>query len=54
MPLTPSEIAKESQRIVETLESLKVDFPVLDPPRRAELATARKLPTGGRQRARRR
>jgi polyphosphate kinase 2 (PPK2 family) len=32
--------------IVETLECLDVDFPVLDPARRAELATARKMLTG--------
>jgi PPK2 family polyphosphate:nucleotide phosphotransferase len=30
---------------VATLESLEVDFPVLDPPRRAELASARRLLT---------
>ena len=34
--------------IVETLESLEVDFPVLDPARRAELATARKMLTNGK------
>jgi PPK2 family polyphosphate:nucleotide phosphotransferase len=34
--------------IVETLESLDVDFPVLDPPRRSELATARKMLTEGK------
>jgi hypothetical protein len=34
--------------IVETLESFDVDFPVLDPARRAELATARKLLAGGK------
>ncbi len=33
--------------IVETLESLKVDFPVLDPARKKELATARRMLTGG-------
>ncbi len=37
--------------IVETLESLDVDLPVLDPARRAELATARKMLTGGKTRA---
>jgi PPK2 family polyphosphate:nucleotide phosphotransferase len=34
--------------IVETLESLRLDFPKLDPARRAELATARKLLEGGK------
>jgi polyphosphate kinase 2 (PPK2 family) len=33
--------------IVETLESLEVDFPVLDPARRAELQTARAMLDGG-------
>jgi hypothetical protein len=34
--------------IVETLEDLEVDFPVLDAARRGELATARKLLTNGK------
>ncbi|MEO6029979.1 MAG: polyphosphate kinase 2 family protein, partial [Candidatus Binatia bacterium] len=34
--------------VVETLESLKIDFPVLDPARRAELGTARKALGGGK------
>ena len=32
---------------VDTLEGLEVDFPILDPPRRAELASARRLLTRG-------
>lgn len=37
--------------IVETLEGLEVDFPVLDPTRRAELETARALLTSGNGKA---
>jgi PPK2 family polyphosphate:nucleotide phosphotransferase len=39
--------------IVETLEGLQVDFPVLDPARRAELSTARKMLAGGKATKRR-
>jgi PPK2 family polyphosphate:nucleotide phosphotransferase len=41
--------------IVDTLQSLEVDFPVLDPSRKSELAAARRMLTGnGGTRARRR
>jgi PPK2 family polyphosphate:nucleotide phosphotransferase len=39
--------------IVETLEGLEVDFPVLDASRRAELGTARKMLTNGKSAKRR-
>jgi PPK2 family polyphosphate:nucleotide phosphotransferase len=38
--------------IVETLESLEVDFPVLDPARRRELGAARRILTSGKRASR--
>ena len=38
--------------IIDTLESLDVDFPTFDPARRAELATARRMLTGGKPKSR--